>query len=45
MVLIHPVTYSKIIVIILAQNSVVAAFSVADFLANGGKQVLGNVIA
>ena len=42
MVLINPVTYSRIILIILAQNSVVAAFSVADFLANGGGKVLFN---
>ena len=45
MVLINPVTYSRIIFIIWAQNSVVAAFSVADFLANGGKQVLVNAAA
>ena len=40
-----PETYYKILLIILARNSTVVAFSLADFFANGGKQILINTAA
>ena len=40
-----PETYYKIMLIMLARDSTVMAFSLADFFANGGKQILINTAA
>jgi len=40
-----PETYSKIVLLMLGRESVAMAFSVADFFANGGKQILLNSAA
>ena len=40
-----PNTYFKILLLVLGQDSFVRAFTIADFLANEGKQVLVNASA
>ena len=40
-----PEIYYKIVLLMLTRDSVVMAFSLADFFANGGKQILINTAA
>ena len=40
-----PETYYKIVLLMLCRNSVAVGFSLADFFANGGKQILLNTAA
>ena len=43
--MIDPKTFYRIVFLTLARDSAVTAFSLADFFANGGKQVLINAAA